>query len=238
MISQLIRCSIARWKVLQKFNNHGGATTVYVTDYTANALVYPVQGTWCPPELHGRVFQCDMWDDARNIAKMMTPGEYWYLHNVRAKWSTSHYMEGTMQLAEKVTQLDETKLEVHIHLRALLASVSRSMMLEQTDTFFRRKIEFELNKSNLTTGSASSHVFPEMLLQDVEGSTSFLTCIVEVFHFLSNHMHAYRVPGSCSTTTSTRGTVILYTSPITHTILTYQLPSQQPIGRTILNTAC
>lgn len=196
--------------MLQKFNNHGGATTVYVTDYTANALVYSVQGNWCPPELHGRVLQCDMWDDARNIANMMTPGEYWYLHNVRAKWSPSHYMEGTMQLAEKVTQLDETKLETQPHLRALLASVSRNMMREQTDTFLRRKMEFELNKPSLTTGSASLHIFPEMLLQDVEGSTSFLTCIVEVFHFLSNYIHAHRVP-SCSTTTSTRGTVILYT---------------------------
>lgn len=223
--------------MLQKFNNHGGATVVYVTDYTANTLVYPVQGTWCPPELHGRVFQCDMWDNARNIAKMMTPGEYWYFHNVRAKWNPSHYMEGTMQLAEKVTRLDETKLEAQIHLRALLASVSRSMMLEQTDTFFRRKTEFELNKSSLT-GSASSHTFPEMLLQDVEGSTSFLTCIVEVFHFLNNHMHAHCVSGSCSTTTSTRGMVILYTSPITHTILTCQPLSRQLIGHTILNTAC
>ncbi|KAG8217634.1 hypothetical protein J3R82DRAFT_5787 [Butyriboletus roseoflavus] len=154
-------------EVLQKFNNHGGATTVYVTDYTTSALIRSVQAPWCPPELSDCVLQCDMWDDARNIAKMMNPGEFWYLHNVRAKWNPSHYMEGTMQLAEKVTQLDETKVETQPHLKALLA----------------RKKEFELNKSSLTSGSGSLHIFPDMLLQDVEGSTTFFTCIVEPLHF-------------------------------------------------------
>lgn len=194
--------------MLQKFNNHGGATTVYVTDYTTNALVRTVQATWCAPELSDRVLQCSMWDDARSIAQMMNPGEYWYLHNVRAKWNPSNYMEATMQLAEKVAQLDETKLEVQPHLRALLASVYHDVMLEQTDLFLRRKKEFELDKSSLTSGSASLYIFPEMLLQDVDGSTSFLTCIVEVFHFLSDYLHAHRILGSCFTSTSTRVTDI------------------------------
>lgn len=190
-----------RWKVLQKFNNYDGATTVYVTDYTTNTLIHPGQATWCPPELSDRVLQFNMWDGARNIAMMMNPGEYWYLHNVRARWNPSHYMEATMQLAEKVAQLDETKLEAQPHLRALLASVYSGLMLEQTDPIFRRKKEFELNKSNLKSGSPSLHIFPEMLLQDVDGSTSFVTCIVEVFRFLSNCLHAHRIPASYSTST-------------------------------------
>lgn len=194
--------------MLQKFNNYGGAATVYVTDYTTNTLVHTVQATWCPPELSDCVLQCNMWDDARNIARMMNAGEYWYLYNVRARWNPSHHMEATMQLAEKVTQLDETKLELQPHLRALLASVYHDMMLEQTDLLFRRKKEFGLNKSSLTSGSTSLHIFPEMLLQDVDGSTSFFTCIVEVFHFLSDYLYAHRIPGSCSTSTSTRGTDI------------------------------
>ncbi|KAF8136492.1 hypothetical protein EV363DRAFT_1319733 [Boletus edulis] len=151
-------------EVLQKFDNPCGATIVYVTDYTENASVHPVQATWCPPELHGRVLQCSMWDNARNIAKMMNPGEYWYLHNIRARWNLNQYIEGTMQLAEKVTQLDQTKqLEAQPHLRALLA----------------RKNEFE---SSVPSRSASLHIFPEMLFQDVEGSTSFLSCVVELLH--------------------------------------------------------
>lgn len=224
--------------MLQKFNNHGNVTTVYVTDYTANALVRPVQATWCPPELYDRVLQCDMWDGARNIAMTMNRGEYWYLHNVRARWNPSHYMEGTMQLAEKITQLDETKLEAQPHLRALLASVSHAEHeIDQADILVRRKNEFELHKSSLTSGPASSNIFPQMLLQDVDGSTSFLTCVVEVFHFFNDYLHTHHVPGSCSTTTLTRETGILYTSPITHIILIFQPPFQQLIGRTILNTA-
>lgn len=153
-----------------------------------------MQATWCPPELSNCVLQCDMWDNARDIAKMMNHGEYWYLHNVRARWNPSHQMEGTMQLAEKVTQLDETNLEVQPHLRALLALVFHVMMLKQTNPRFRRKKDFALNKSSLTSGSASLHIFPEMLLQDVEGNTSFLTCIVEVFHFFDNYLHAHLFP--------------------------------------------
>lgn len=73
-----------------------------------------------------------MWDSARDFAKLMNPGEYWYLHNVRMKWNQNHYMEGTMQRAEKFTQLDGTKLEAQPHLRALLAPVSCSMIPLQT----------------------------------------------------------------------------------------------------------
>lgn len=224
--------------MLQKFNNHGDATTIYVTDYTANAFVHPAQASWCPPELSNCVLQCAMWDDARNIAKMMNPGEYWYLHNVRAKWNPSNYMEGTMQLAEKVVQLDETKLETHPHLRALLVLVFRAIMLEQTDISFRRKNELGLDKHDLTPGPVTSHSFPEMLLQDVEGSTTFLTCVVEVCMSFPQHLLVCpRLLGSWSTTISTRGTVISYMSPISHTTLTCRPSHQQLIGRRILNTA-
>ena len=221
--------------MLQKFNNQSSTTTVYVTDYTANALIRSVQATWCSPQLSDCVLQCSMWDDARNIAKMMNPGEYWYLHNVRARWNPDHYMEGTMQLAEKLTQLDESKLEVSPHLKALLAFVSYIMTLEQTDTPFRRKKAFGPNLYSPASGSALLHVFPETLLQDVEEDTSFLTCIVEVFHFSGDYLHAHHIPGSSSTSTSTHGTGIFYMSPTTRTIRIYQLPSQQPVGRAILS---
>ncbi|KAF9246398.1 hypothetical protein BU15DRAFT_39557 [Melanogaster broomeanus] len=150
-------------EVLQKFDSNNEATTVYVTDYTSNPSVHAVQATWCPPELSDRILQCEMWDSAKDIARIMNPGEYWYLHNIRAKWNPSHYMEGTMQLAEKVAQLDEAKLEVQPHLRALLA----------------RKKEFEENRKS-PAGSGSSHIFPHMLFQDVDENTSFFTCTAEL----------------------------------------------------------
>ena len=109
--------------MLKAFENNGHST-VYVTDYTANPLVYPISGVWCPRQLHGCVLQCEMWDEAAIIAKMMKPGEYWYLNNVRAKWNPYRYIEGTMQLAEKVERLEPNSFEARPHLKALLESVS------------------------------------------------------------------------------------------------------------------
>jgi len=109
--------------VLKKFESNGH-DTVYVTDYTANPLVYPITGAWCPPQLCGCVLQCEMWDEARIIAKRMQPGEYWYLNNVRAKWNPYRYIEGTMKLAEKVERLPENGFESYPHLKALLGSMS------------------------------------------------------------------------------------------------------------------
>ena len=109
--------------MLQKFDTHSGVTTVYVTDYTANPLAYPLKATWCPPALYGCVFQCEMWDSARVVAKEMKLGEYWHLDNVRAKWNPARYVEGTMQLTQRTTRLDEMAGQDQTHLRALLVSV-------------------------------------------------------------------------------------------------------------------
>lgn len=107
-------------KILQKFENDGGPTIVYVTDYTINTGLQPVQDAWCPHGLSNSVLHCDMWDSAKSIARAMKPGEYWYLHNVRAKWSHRHSIEATMQLAEKITRLDEAMMEAQPNLKALL----------------------------------------------------------------------------------------------------------------------
>ncbi|KAF9227780.1 hypothetical protein BS17DRAFT_774296 [Gyrodon lividus] len=152
-------------EVLQKFDGNTETSTVYVTDYTTNPCIHPVQATWCPPELSDHILQCEMWDDAKAIARTMNPGEYWYLHNVRAKWNPNHYMEGKIRLAEKITQLDETKLRAQPYLAALLA----------------RKKDFEENRKS-PAGSGSSHIFPDTLFQDVDEKTSFFTCTVELLH--------------------------------------------------------
>ena len=72
-----------------------------------------------------------MWDDAKTLAKEMRPGEYWYLDNVRAKWNPVRYMEGTMQLQQKSTRLDEMASQDWPHLAALLGSVSRASRPDQ-----------------------------------------------------------------------------------------------------------
>ncbi|KAF8418643.1 hypothetical protein L210DRAFT_3766845 [Boletus edulis BED1] len=98
-------------------------SAIYVTDYTANLLANPLQATWCPPELYGRVLRFEMWDHAQTVAKEMKPGEYWYLPNVRAKWNATHSMEGTVRLAERIARLDESAREEPF-LKALLGRKS------------------------------------------------------------------------------------------------------------------
>ncbi|KIJ69117.1 hypothetical protein HYDPIDRAFT_105685 [Hydnomerulius pinastri MD-312] len=186
-------------EILRKFDNNGGALTVYVTDYTSNPHVHPVQATWCAPELSDRILQFEMWDTAKDISHTMTPGEYWYFHNARVKWNPSHYMEGTMQHAEKVTLLDEGKVESLPHLKALLA----------------RKKEFEENRKS-PAGSGSSHTFLHTLVQDVDEETEFFTCTVELLHvdlnsrddpciYVTDYTFRHDLPANVSTADWARG---------------------------------
>jgi hypothetical protein len=64
-----------------------------------------------------------MWDSASQLARTMEPGEYWFLRNARMKISGAGYVEGTMQLAEKVRRLDENDPTSDLHLQALLEFV-------------------------------------------------------------------------------------------------------------------
>ncbi|KAF8422592.1 hypothetical protein L210DRAFT_979877 [Boletus edulis BED1] len=144
--------------VLQKFHN-GQATTVYVTDYTVNPFIYPIKAAWCPTELCGYVLQCEMWDDARTIAEMMKPGEYWYLNNVRAKWNRYQHMEGTMQYAEKVQRLAADELEAQPRMRDFLA-----------------------RKRGLVSVSTTAYPPSETLLQDVGETTGLFSFIVELLY--------------------------------------------------------
>ncbi|KAH0833790.1 hypothetical protein J3R83DRAFT_10937 [Lanmaoa asiatica] len=130
-------------------------------DYTANLLAHPLQATWCPPELYGRVLRFEMWGSAQVFAKDMKPGEYWYLPNVRAKWNATHYMEGTIQLAERITRLDESAPHDQPCLEALL----------------RRKCELGLGAA-----SATLDILTEKLPQEVMETASHLICTVELLH--------------------------------------------------------
>ena len=97
--------------------------SLYVTDYTINPKITPVQGSWCPPNLEGRILKVEMWDTASQLGQTMEPGEYWFLRNARMKISGGGYLEGTMQLAEKVQKLNENDLTQDPHLEALLEFV-------------------------------------------------------------------------------------------------------------------
>jgi hypothetical protein len=100
--------------------------SLYVTDYTINPKIIPVQGSWCPPELAERILKVEMWDTASQLGQTMEPGEYWFLRNTRMKISGSGYLEGTIQLADKVRRLDESDPTRDSHLEALLEFVFSS----------------------------------------------------------------------------------------------------------------
>ena len=87
-----------------------------------------------------------MWNEVRIIAKMMKPGEYWYLNNVQAKWDLHHYMEGKMNFVEKVKQLVVDNLEAQPHLVTLLETMSfiycydvLTLVQEKTQTWIGSK---------------------------------------------------------------------------------------------------
>ncbi|KAF7980156.1 hypothetical protein HWV62_39613 [Athelia sp. TMB] len=107
-------------EILKGYLNDNGVYSVYVTDYTRNPATAPVQAEWCPPELGDCILKVEMWDAASALAQTMETGEYWFLRNCRIKASTGGYLEGTMQLAEKVAKLDESDAEFNTHLAALL----------------------------------------------------------------------------------------------------------------------
>ena len=101
---------------MHRFENADGPHSLYVTDYTANPHTYPLQASWCPPELSAFVFRIEMWDKARILAQTMQPGEFWSLPNTRMMAKT--YFEGKLVEADKPKKLDETN--ENPYLRALL----------------------------------------------------------------------------------------------------------------------
>jgi hypothetical protein len=98
--------------------------SLYVTDYTANSQVWPINATWCPPRLADLVLKIEMWPPANVLAKTMIPGEYYTFRNNRLKVSRSGYVEGTFSECEKARKLDENDSESIPVLRNLLQCVA------------------------------------------------------------------------------------------------------------------
>lgn len=111
-------------QIIHTHRNDNGVYSVYVTDYTHNPAITPVQASWCPPELADRVFKIEFWDAAIMLAQTMEKGDYWFLRNVRMRVSLGEYLEGNMQQVEKVRKLEESEVSNELHLVALLQSVN------------------------------------------------------------------------------------------------------------------
>lgn len=107
-------------QIMKGFLNDNGVYSLYVTDYTPNSQMTPVQAEWCPPELGDRILKVEMWDSASALGQTMETGEYWFLRNCKMKVSRGGYLEGTMQEARGVVKLEESESDHHPHLAALL----------------------------------------------------------------------------------------------------------------------
>jgi hypothetical protein len=100
--------------------------SLYVTDYTSNSEVSPVQASWCPSGIANRVLKVEMWPPANEYAKTMQPGEIYLFRNIRMKVSAGGYVEGSFTEANKLQKLDASEADNDPHLQALLKCVENS----------------------------------------------------------------------------------------------------------------
>ncbi|KAH0583660.1 hypothetical protein H2248_009273 [Termitomyces sp. 'cryptogamus'] len=107
-------------EVLHGYLNENGVYSLYVTDYTANAGVYPIEASWCPPGLSDYVLQIQVWDGAVDMARGMFAGEYYSIENARMMMSRAGYVEGKV-VEKKIQKLDvKEDGNVDSHFKALL----------------------------------------------------------------------------------------------------------------------
>lgn len=137
---------------------------LYVTDYTKNEQLTPVQYKWCPSKaLSETVLKIEMWDSAREFGKGMQTGELFSMKNVRMIISKGGYLQAKIQ-ESKISPLNEQDAENNIHLRDFLER--RKRWQSGNDT-----IEYQSKYD---------------LVQEVK-SDEFFCCIVELVHATFTH---------------------------------------------------
>lgn len=94
-----------------------GVYSLFVTDYTANSGMYPVQADWAPSDLTDSILKIEMWDDAAPMGPTMVQGQYYSMKNVRARVNNAGYLEAKI-VESKISYMGEG--EVDVHLKALL----------------------------------------------------------------------------------------------------------------------
>ncbi|KAM5532336.1 hypothetical protein V8D89_014015 [Ganoderma adspersum] len=157
-------------EILHGYSSGGNTYTVFVTDYTHNTGVAPVQATWCPPKLAEVAVQVELWDSSSIVGPTMQVGEYYSIRNMRLKRSGGGFLEGRMQEGNKIQKLDEDELESQPHLVELL----------------KRKKEWETNAK--ISGGVTE--FPHQLIEEVEENHHF-NCMVEVISISSKDDYSY-----------------------------------------------
>ncbi|KAH8099538.1 hypothetical protein BXZ70DRAFT_942245 [Cristinia sonorae] len=136
---------------------NNGVYSLYVTDYTANPGLSPIDANWCKPSLSKMVLRMEFWGEGGEFAEQnMKKGDFWSLPNARMKRDSLGYLEGTISESRKFHKLDVDELEESEHLIALLA----------------RKTQWEQDSQN-----AGTNEFPHCLFKDANPQHHFVCTV-------------------------------------------------------------
>ena len=89
-----------------------------MTDYTSNTNLPVVDASWSDSSLANRILKVEMWDDASEMGPTLSQGQYYSMKNLRARLSTSGYLEAKI-VETKITPLDAA-YSMDVHLQALI----------------------------------------------------------------------------------------------------------------------
>ena len=108
-------------EILKTHENPNGIWSVYVTDYTQNEVLPPVDASWSDPSLANSILKIEAWQLAGEAAAKMEVGSYYSLRNVRMRVSNGGFVEGKLvEAGGKIRKLDADELESEEHLVQLL----------------------------------------------------------------------------------------------------------------------
>lgn len=109
--------------MLYGHENTNGVYSLYVTDYTQNPDMVPVERDWCPPLLADRVLKLELFHEAAPKGPELKAGEFYSIGNCRMKRSAGGYLEATFSQVNRMRKLDEDALEDEPRLVELLRYV-------------------------------------------------------------------------------------------------------------------
>ncbi|OBZ65733.1 hypothetical protein A0H81_14324 [Grifola frondosa] len=157
-------------QVVHGVSHNDDMYSLYVTDFTRNPSVSPIDSDWCPPKLSDYVLKMAMWGTAAKVGPEMEPGQYYFIGNARMKFDSGGYLEAKINEGQKVRRLNEDELEGEPYLEALL----------------RREADWKARAE----ASGGMHEFPHQLIEEAQPNKHF-QCTVEVVFISHKDDHTY-----------------------------------------------
>lgn len=131
-------------EVLAGYPNENGVYTLFVTDYTRNNSIVPVEKDMWPKQLCDKVLKFELFAPAAEKGPAIAERKgYYFFGNCRMKVSTGGYWEATWSQINKMRRLDEDELEAEPHLAELLKRKEKfnAMVAAHTDEFPHKRFD-------------------------------------------------------------------------------------------------